>query len=51
VIDGGLTDFVNNNPRACDERGSTDGYLVRRLAMDAGMLIKDLELARSVWTP
>jgi carbamoyl-phosphate synthase large subunit len=49
LIDAGLVDLVINIPRAYDQLGRPDGYLIRRQAVDAGVsLITDLQLARAV---
>jgi carbamoyl-phosphate synthase large subunit len=49
VIDEGLVDLVINVPRAYDELGRPDGYLIRRRAIDTGIpLITDRQLARAL---
>ncbi|HVM97306.1 MAG TPA: carbamoyl-phosphate synthase (glutamine-hydrolyzing) large subunit [Candidatus Acidoferrales bacterium] len=49
LIDEGLVDLVINVPRAYDEMGRPDGYMIRRRAIDAGItLITDRQLARAL---
>jgi carbamoyl-phosphate synthase large subunit len=49
IIDKSAVDLVINVPREYDEHGRPDGYLIRRHAVDAGvLLITDLQLARTV---
>jgi carbamoyl-phosphate synthase large subunit len=49
IIDEGLVDLVINVPRAYDELGRPDGYLIRRRAIDSGVpLITDRQLARAL---
>ena len=49
LIESGVIDLVINTPNAQDRREKTDGFAIRRKAVDAGVtLINDIKLARAL---